>query len=279
SADDHQRDPRHLPHRGRADAAANIQAEGFGSGRGGSIRARADHHALEAERVDAARARSAAAVDRSPEGEADSAEPVEQRAQVHPPWLDHDCRAAPAEGAHRGHFRDRHRHRDRAGRSGEDLRGLPAARQLADSRVRRNRPGPVDLPPARPDARRPNRGRVVPRQGIHVHSDAPHQRTQMTTKNQRPRVLLVDDYPDARQMYSEYLEFWGFEVVEAGNGMEALERAAEAAPDIILMDLSLPVMDGWEATRRLKADKRTASIPVVALTGHALAGVSEDARR
>src|SRR5438552_926099 len=100
----------------------------------------------------------------------------------------------------------------------------------------------------------------------------------MTKKVERQRVLLVDDYSDAREMYSEYLEFCGFEVVEASNGMEALERAAEAAPDIILMDLSLPVMDGWEATRRLKADKRTASIPVVALTGHALAGISEGAR-
>jgi two-component system, cell cycle response regulator DivK len=101
----------------------------------------------------------------------------------------------------------------------------------------------------------------------------------MTTKNDRPKVLLVDDYPDAREMYMEYLQFSGFDVVEAGNGMEALQRAVESAPDIILMDLSLPVMDGWEATRRLKADKRTASIPVVALTGHALAGISEGAKR
>ena len=99
------------------------------------------------------------------------------------------------------------------------------------------------------------------------------------TKSERPRVLLVDDYPDAREMYSEYLEFSGFEVVEAANGMEALQRAVEEAPDIILMDLSLPVMDGWEATRRLKADDRTATIPVVALTGHALAGISEGAKR
>jgi len=98
-------------------------------------------------------------------------------------------------------------------------------------------------------------------------------------KPERPRVLLVDDYPDAREMYTEYLEFSGFEVVEAENGMEALQRAVDANPDIILMDLSLPVMDGWEATRRLKADKRTASIPVVALTGHALAGISEGAKR
>ena len=101
----------------------------------------------------------------------------------------------------------------------------------------------------------------------------------MTTKPARPRVLLVDDYPDAREMYSEYLQFSGFDVVEAANGIEALQSAIERTPDIILMDLSLPVMDGWEATRRLKADDRTASIPVVALTGHALAGISEGAKR
>jgi CheY-like chemotaxis protein len=101
----------------------------------------------------------------------------------------------------------------------------------------------------------------------------------MSKKDERLRVLLVDDYPDAREMYSEYLQFSGFDVVEATNGMEALKSAVESSPDIILMDLSLPVMDGWEATRRLKADERTASIPVVALTGHALAGISEGAKR
>jgi CheY-like chemotaxis protein len=98
-------------------------------------------------------------------------------------------------------------------------------------------------------------------------------------KSDRSRVLVVDDYADAREMYSEYLQFSGFDVVEAANGMEALQRAVEDRPDIILMDLSLPVMDGWEATRRLKADGRTADIPVVALTGHALAGISEGAMR
>jgi CheY-like chemotaxis protein len=95
----------------------------------------------------------------------------------------------------------------------------------------------------------------------------------------KPRVLLVDDYPDAREMYSEYLAYSGFDVVEATNGIEALQAAVDSSPDIILMDLSLPVMDGWEATRRLKADRRTAGIPVVALTGHALAGISEGAKK
>ena len=101
----------------------------------------------------------------------------------------------------------------------------------------------------------------------------------ITEKSEKPRVLVVDDYPDAREMYGEYLEYCGFEVVQASNGMEALQRALDTKPDIILMDLSLPVMDGWEATRRLKADKRTANIPVVALTGHALAGISEGAKK
>ncbi|WP_225410109.1 response regulator [Stigmatella hybrida] len=88
----------------------------------------------------------------------------------------------------------------------------------------------------------------------------------------KPLVLVVDDYQDAREMYAEYLEFSGFRVAEAKNGAEALDKAFELLPDVILMDLSLPVIDGWEATRRLKNDERTKTIPVVALTGHALTG-------
>jgi CheY-like chemotaxis protein len=112
-----------------------------------------------------------------------------------------------------------------------------------------------------------------------THSSVNELRRQMTDKSPHRRVLLVDDYPDAREMYSEYLKFSGFDVVEASNGVEALQRAIDTSPDIILMDLSLPIMDGWEATRRLKEDARTASIPVVALTGHALAGMFEGAKR
>jgi CheY-like chemotaxis protein len=80
-------------------------------------------------------------------------------------------------------------------------------------------------------------------------------------------------------MYAEYLRFCGFRVAEARNGNEALEQAFTLMPDLILMDLSLPGMDGWEATRQLKADERTRQIPVVALTGHALAGASEGAKK
>ena len=101
----------------------------------------------------------------------------------------------------------------------------------------------------------------------------------MKKKGKKPVVLLVDDYPDAREMYAEYLEFSGFDIVQAGNGVEAIERAHDSHPDVILMDLSLPVMDGWEATRRLKADDTTKDIPVLAVTGHALSGVSNDAKK
>ena len=94
----------------------------------------------------------------------------------------------------------------------------------------------------------------------------------------RQLVLVVEDYQDAREMYAAYLQFSGFEVAEAANGVEAVEKAVELLPDIVLMDLALPRMDGWEATRRLKADARTRHIPVVALTGHALAGHAEGAR-
>jgi DNA-binding NarL/FixJ family response regulator len=95
------------------------------------------------------------------------------------------------------------------------------------------------------------------------------------------RILIVDDHALFRVGIANIL---GREpdldvVGEAEDSRSAVDRALETSPDIILMDLSLPVMDGWEATRRLKADKRTAQIPVVALTGHALAGISEGAKK
>jgi two-component system, cell cycle response regulator DivK len=85
----------------------------------------------------------------------------------------------------------------------------------------------------------------------------------------RPLVLVVDDFEDNRAMYVEYLEFQGFRVVEAVNGLDAVERTRELLPLVVVMDLSLPVMDGWEATRRIKADPRTRHVRVIALTGHA----------
>jgi two-component system cell cycle response regulator DivK len=102
--------------------------------------------------------------------------------------------------------------------------------------------------------------------------------TSVSEATRKPLVLVVDDFADNREMYSEYLTFSGYDVIEARNGKEAIDAAQQRLPDIIVMDLSLPVMDGWEATRRLKADDRTRRIPVVALTGHALAGHSKGAK-
>ncbi|HZU82865.1 MAG TPA: response regulator [Polyangiaceae bacterium] len=93
-----------------------------------------------------------------------------------------------------------------------------------------------------------------------------------------PLILLVDDFQDNREMYAEYFGYFDFRVVEAANGIEALEKAFDETPDVVIMDLSLPGMDGWEATRRLKNDPRTKKVPVIALTGHALAGHSKGAR-
>jgi len=94
-----------------------------------------------------------------------------------------------------------------------------------------------------------------------------------------PLVLVVDDYDDAREMYAESLIVCGFRVAEAADGLRAIELAQELSPDVILMDLSLPGLDGWEATRRLKADARTMHIPVVALTGHAMTSAIDRARQ
>ena len=93
-----------------------------------------------------------------------------------------------------------------------------------------------------------------------------------------PLVLIVDDVDDGREICAEYLQFRGFRVATAADGLEALEKAFDLQPDIILMDLSLPKLDGWEATRRLKQDDRTRDIPVIALTAHALASTHDRAR-
>jgi two-component system, cell cycle response regulator DivK len=100
----------------------------------------------------------------------------------------------------------------------------------------------------------------------------------VTTPALAPLVLVVDDYDDARVMYGECLLLSGYRVAEARNGEEAVAQARALSPDVILMDLSLPGLDGWDATRQLKADPDTRHIPVVALTGHAAARATDRAR-
>ena len=91
-------------------------------------------------------------------------------------------------------------------------------------------------------------------------------------KRERPLLLIVEDQQDLRQLYAQELTIGGFDVIEAANGADAISHTSTLFPDVVLMDLSLPVVDGWEATRRLKADEKTAHIPVVALTAHDGAG-------
>ena len=91
------------------------------------------------------------------------------------------------------------------------------------------------------------------------------------------KILLVEDDEMNRDMLSRRLLKRGYEVVMATDGEQGVQMARSEGPDIILMDMSLPVMDGWAATRELKADNGTASIPVIALTAHAMAGDQEKA--
>src|SRR5258707_3582096 len=85
-----------------------------------------------------------------------------------------------------------------------------------------------------------------------------------------PKILLVEDNEMNRDMLSRRLERKGYTVVIALDGDEGLQKARADAPDLILMDMSLPVIDGWEATRQLKADEATRAIPIIALTAHAM---------
>jgi CheY-like chemotaxis protein len=92
-----------------------------------------------------------------------------------------------------------------------------------------------------------------------------------------PKILLVEDNEMNRDMLSRRLARRGYDVTIAVDGQQGVDLALSLAPDLILMDMSLPVIDGWEATRRVKANEATKKIPVIALTAHAMAGDREQA--
>jgi two-component system cell cycle response regulator DivK len=92
-----------------------------------------------------------------------------------------------------------------------------------------------------------------------------------------PKILLIEDNEMNRDMLSRRLVRRGYEVVLATNGQEGLALARSGCPDLILMDLSLPTLDGWETTRRIKSSPSTAAIPIIALTAHAMSGDKEQA--
>lgn len=92
-----------------------------------------------------------------------------------------------------------------------------------------------------------------------------------------PKILLIEDNEMNRDMLSRRLRRRGYEVVIAVDGVTGVAMAKSETPDLILMDMSLPVMDGWEATKKIKADSQTCSIPTIALTAHAMSGDREKA--
>jgi two-component system, cell cycle response regulator DivK len=93
----------------------------------------------------------------------------------------------------------------------------------------------------------------------------------------RPLILIADDTEDIRELYAEYLHLCGFRTATASGGEEAVAKARDLRPAAIVMDLSMPRMDGVEATRQLKSDETTRDIPVIALTGHAVRHSKESA--
>jgi two-component system cell cycle response regulator DivK len=101
----------------------------------------------------------------------------------------------------------------------------------------------------------------------------------MNTRQDKPNVLVVDDYGPGREMYAIYLQHVGFRVSEASDGVEAVERARELQPDLVVMDLSLPRKDGWSAMKTIREDPLTKHIPVILLTGHVLQGTADQALR
>ena len=92
-----------------------------------------------------------------------------------------------------------------------------------------------------------------------------------------PRVLVVEDEKDNMDLFVQILHYHGCEVLKAGDGREAINVTQQEKPDLILMDLSLPALDGWEATRALKGIPEVSHIPVIALTAHAMVGDKERA--
>jgi two-component system cell cycle response regulator DivK len=93
------------------------------------------------------------------------------------------------------------------------------------------------------------------------------------------RILVIEDTEDNRQILRDLLGMAGYDMIEAHDGAEGVAKAAEHKPDLILMDIQMPVMDGYEATRRIKSDPALQAIPVIAVTSYALSGDEEKARR
>src|SRR6266496_399254 len=172
----------------------------------------------------------------------------------------------------------RHRSGHSRCRSGQDFRGVPAGRQLDHAPEGRHRSRPVDRQAHHRDARRADLGGIRAGQGIDVlfHTSGAGRSTSGTSM--RKRVLVIEDQEDNRQILQDLLTSADFEVIEAVDGEAGVAAAAAQRPDLILMDIQLPLLDGYEATRRIKADPALRAIPIIVITSYALSGDDEKAR-
>ena len=164
----------------------------------------------------------------------------------------------------------RHRPRHRPRGSGADLRGVPADRDGGRA-SRRHRPGPGALEAVRGAPRRADLARERGRPREHVHVRASREVDVMTGE----RVLVVEDNEKNMKLFRDVLVASGYRTLEATTGSEAVAMASEHTPDLVLMDIQLPDLDGVQALHRLRADPRTATIPIVALTAQAMQGDRE----
>src|SRR5207253_5486626 len=206
------------------------------------------------------------------------AEPGWQRGQIHRRRRGRD----PRDGRERAFRADRARYRPwhRAGGSRQDLWRVPAGRQLEYPQEGRHRAGPRDLKAHGRDAGRLDRGRVRARPWRDVPRHPADPRRKRGGRADRradgggmtKRILVVEDTEDNRQIIRDLMTSAGYELIEAVDGIEGVATAEREKPDLILMDIQLPGIDGYEATRRIRMLPELAKVPIIAVTSYALSG-------
>jgi two-component system cell cycle response regulator DivK len=158
------------------------------------------------------------------------------------------------------------------GRPAEDLRGVPTGRQLQHPHEGRHRARTLDLPAHCGAARRAPLGGVDPRGRIDVLFHRATARRTAGGASMSKRILVIEDHEENRRILRILLASAGFEMIEAVTGEEGVAAAERERPDLILMDIQLPGLDGYEATRRIKANPALRHIPVIVVTSYALSG-------
>ncbi len=185
--------------------------------------------------------------------------------------------ASVSDGAFRRR-RARQRARHRLRRSGENLRGVPAGRQHVDAREGRDGIGARHLQAHCRNAWRAHFGRFRARQGVDLYHRSAGQCRARGAVDMSKRILVVEDQEDNRRILRDLLTSVGFQLFEAEDGAQGIAAAEAHSPDLILMDIQMPILDGYEATRRIKANPALRAIPIIVVTSYALSGDEDKAR-